>query len=93
MYFTLMEEFHNTVVEYGPMNMALELKNRNIIPQFHYDYLSNLNNSAKHKSLVLFNYVMDAIINECPNTNEDFHAFLNNDRKLWHLSLRIRQTC
>ena len=87
----LMEESHNTLVEYGCMKMALKLKDRNILPQNDYDYLSHLNISDKHKSLLLIDNILDAIRKR--DTNEEFHAFLNNDRKLWHLSLRMRQTC
>ena len=91
MFFMLMEESHNTIVEYGPMKMALELRDRNILTQFDYECLSNLSISDKHKSLVLFNYIMHAITTR--TTDEELHAFLNNDRKLWNLSIRMRQTC
>ena len=82
------KEFSSTVLEYGPVILAFKLEQMNIINSRQYEQLFNLNVSDKYKSLVLSSFTFDQFILtkylECINV-------FNSDRKLWHLSIRIRQ--
>ena len=82
------KEFSSTVLEYGPVILAFKLEQMNIINSRQYEQLFNLNVSDKYKSLVLSSFTLSQFILskylECINV-------FNSDRKLWHLSIRIRQ--
>ena len=68
--------------------MAFKLEQMNVINSRQYEQLFNLNVSDKYKSVVLSSFTFDQFrlskYMECKKV-------FNNDRKLWHLSIRIRQ--
>ena len=86
-HFLFKKEFRSTVLEYGPVIMAFKLKQMNVINSRQYEQIFNLNVSDKYKSLVISSFTFDRFIiskyMKCKNV-------FNSDRKLWHLSIRIR---
>ena len=85
------KEIQVVTLEYGPMNMALKLKQRQILDSHQHQKLSELNINDYHKSLVLVNYILDSVT--LKHNFEQFKAFMNSEEKLWHVSLRMTQIC
>ena len=82
----LENEFVHYFHEYGPINMAFELKERNLISSMQYQILSNLSINDKHKSWLLIDF-----ISEHSDSVDDLMDIFSNDRRLWHLSIRLSQ--
>ena len=69
--------------------MAFQLEQMNVINSREYEQILNFSISDKYKSLVLSSFSLKRfsirwIYLECKN-------FFSSDRKLWHLSIRMRQ--
>jgi len=74
--------------DYGPMNMVEKLTERDLIyfPEYRYRDVFHLNGSEKLQSLLLHHYMFESFNNF---KYQKIEQFLNNDSRLWHLSLRM----
>ena len=82
-YFTLVDQFRQALFEYGAMKSALILKNSGVLSSIAFNTITNLNISENLKSLVLVAHVLEIITVRIKY--DQFKAFLNSDRRLWHL--------
>ena len=83
------KEFQLTILEYGLMNMALKLKERNFISMRKYRTLFRLNIEDKYKSIILVHLVVDNV--KTGNKYLELKQFFSNDSGLWHLSMELHQ--
>ena len=88
-YLLFNKEFSSTVLEYGPVIMALKLKQSNVITSRQYEHLFKFDISDKYKSLVLSSFTLEKLKQK--SYYWECKKLFNRDRKLWHLSITMRQ--
>ena len=69
--------------------MAFKLKQMDLISSSEYQLLFHLNISVKFKSLVLLCLIFQKFSSQ--STYLEYKNFFSSDRRLWHLSIRMRQ--
>jgi len=82
-------ECYHAIRKYGPMRMALNLKNKRAISLLNYIELSNLDAHDNQKALVIVNILIHS-----STTISQFQKiiqFFGSERSLWHLSHLLTQ--
>ena len=89
-YLILQKEFcDGSILEYGPVNVAFKLKEMYVISYNLYAIFSNLRITDKHKCLLLCQHIFAYL--DIKSMYIEYKQFWSNDRRLWHLSLRMSQ--
>ena len=88
-YFKLVDQFRHALLEYGTMKSAIKLKGRSVLTSIEFNTITNLNISENLKSLVLVAHILESIT--VSRKYNQFKAFLNSERRLWHLIIPMHQ--
>ena len=76
-------------MEYPTINMAFQLKERNILTLAQYDTLSQLQSEC-HKAVLLFHITLN---DRTPKDKYlEMRQFFDSDRKLWKLSIAMSES-